>query len=232
MARLKRLVLPGLVHHVAQRAVAGCEPFAATVDRELFLQALRRVSAENRVAIHAYVLLDRHFQLLATPVQADDLSRMMQGLSRLYVPAFNRRHCRTGALWEGRFRAGPVGGAEHLLQCMRYIEQAPRRDGWAGAITEFVWSSAGEHAGTRTSEPFFVVPSESGYWRLGNTPFEREAAYADLLEVPLPSSAIAEVERTTRKGWAMGSGEFIASLAMETPRRAEARPRGRPPKKV
>ena len=232
MARLKRLVLPGLVHHVTQRAVAGCEPFAVKADCELFLQALRRVSPEHRVAIHAYVLLDRHFQLLATPVKADDLSRMMQALSRLYVPAFNRRHGRTGTLWEGRFRTAPVGGAEHLLQCMRYIEQAPRRDGWAGAATEFVWSSAGEHAGTRTSDPFFVVPSESGYWRLGNTPFEREAAYAELLESPLPSSAIAEVERTTKKGWAWGPGEFIASFAADAARRPVARARGRPRKPI
>ena len=230
MARLKRLVLPGSAHHVIQRAAHGSLAFESDVDRELFMLALRRSSAEHRVSVHAYALLDEHVQLLATPAESDDLSRMMQALSRFYVSPFNRRHGRRGALWEGRFRAAPVGGAEYLLRCMRYIEQSPRRRGWVGPLDEFGWSSAAEHAGRRVTATPCIVPPDSSYWQLGNTPFEREAAYAKLLELPLQSGSVAELEATTVKGWALGSGEFIASLAAESSRRPVAGARGRPRK--
>ena len=230
MARLKRLVLPGIAHHVIQRAAHESLAFESDVDRDLFMLAVRRSSAEHRVSVHAYALLEDHFQLLATPIEADDLSLMMQALSRLYVAPFNRRHGRRGALWEGRFRAAPVGGAEYLLGCMRYIEQSPRRGGWAGPLDEFGWSSAAEHVGRRVTATPCIVPPDSSYWQLGNTPFEREAAYAKLLELPLHSGSVAEVEATTAKGWALGPGEFIASLTAETSRRPVAGARGRPRK--
>jgi putative transposase len=230
MARLNRLVLPGLAHHVSLNAVSGTEVFTSAREPELFIEALRRAASEHGVTIHAHVLLCTEVQLLLTPRAADDLGRMMQALARFYVGPFNRRQGRSGALWQSRYRAGPVGGPDELLLCMRYIEQAPRDAGWAAALAEYPWSSAAHHAGVR-SQPFLgAVPPASGYWLLGNTPFEREAAYATLLESPLAANDLARVQATTLKGWALGSGEFIASLATEAPRRPVAQARGRPRK--
>ncbi len=232
MARLSRFVVAGQAHHVGLRAVAGGQAFIDAADHLLFLEALRRSASENHVAVHACTLWADEVQLLATPVAAEDLGRTMQALARFYVGAFNRRHGRSGALWQGRFRAAPVGGAAELLNCMLYIEQAPRRYGASGPVVDFMWSSAAHHAGIRHDPMLAGVPPASGYWLLGNTPFEREAAYAALLEVPLPAEQLARVEASTMKGWAMGSGEFIASLGSETPRRPVARARGRPRKAV
>ncbi|MDP3823442.1 MAG: transposase [Burkholderiales bacterium] len=232
MARLSRLVVAGQAHHVSLRAVAGNDAFVDAADHTLFFEALRRSAAEHRVAIHACVLLASEVQLLATPAAAEDLGRMMQALARFYVGPFNRRHGRSGALWQSRFRAAPVGGAAELLACMVYIEQAPRRAGVSGRVVDFAWSSAAHHAGIRSNPLLASVPPASAYWLLGNTPFEREAAYAALLESPLPAGEQARIEATTLKGWAMGSGEFIASLAAETPRRPVAQARGRPRKRI
>ncbi len=232
MARLSRLVVAGQAHHVSLRTVAGSDAFVEPADPDLFLNALRRSAAENGVAVHAGVLLGSEVQLLATPSVAEDLGRTMQALARFYVGPFNRRQGRAGALWQSRFRAAPVGGAAALLTCMLYIEQAPRRAGVAVAAVDFPWSSAADHAGIRNNPMWAAVPPSSGYWQLGNTPFEREAAYAALLESPLAATAVASVEATTQQGWAMGSGEFIASLAAETARRSVALPRGRPRKAV
>jgi putative transposase len=232
MARLKRLVLPGSVHHVIQRAAEGSRAFGSDVDCELFLLALRRSSVEHRVSVHAYVLVDDHFQLLATPSDTEDLSRMMQALSRFYVASFNHRHGRAGALWQSRFRAAPVGGPAELLSCMLFVEQTPRRAGVSGAMVDFTWSSAALHAGKRNDPIWAAVPPGSAYWLLGNTPFEREATYAALLELPLATDQLERIEATTLKGWAMGSGEFIASLASGATRRAVAGARGRPRKTI
>ena len=228
MARLNRLVVAGLAHHVSHRAVAGGCLFVDASDRELFLQLLRRSSSEHGVAVHAYVLLEHEVQLLLTPVIAEDLGRMMQALSRFYVPAFNRRHGRAGALWQGRFRSAPVGGGEPLLTCVRYLEQAPARAGWGGAVEEYAWSSAAHHVGLRVDSLLTRLPADSDYWRLGNTPFERDAAYRALLALPLTPSQASVVEATTLKGWALGSGEFLARVASTTGRRATVNARGRP----
>ncbi len=232
MARLSRLVVAGQAHHVSLRVVAGSEAFVDAADHVLFLDAVQRSVVEHRVAVHAFVLLGSEVQLLATPAAAADLGRMMQALARFYVGPFNRRHGRSGALWQSRFRVAPVGGAAELLNCMLYIEQAPRRSGLSGPVVDFGWSSAAHHAGTRSHPLLASVPPASAFWLLGNTPFEREAAYASLLESPLPAEKQARVEATTLKGWAMGSGEFIASLAAETPRRTGPLARGRPRRSI
>jgi putative transposase len=230
MARLNRFVVAGLAHHVTHRAVSGTSAFTDAEDRRDFLQILKRCSLDHHVAVHAYVLLDFEFQLLATPEEADQLSRMMQALARFYVPSFNRRHRRAGALWQGRFRAAPVAGAQALLDCMRYLEQAPQRSGWAGSLLEFDGSSASHHAGRATLDLLAPVPVASAYWALGNTPFARDAAYQALLERPVSAALAASMEASTPLGWALTSGSASAELARVAPRRLSVRAKGRPAK--
>lgn len=230
MARLNRLVIAGQAHHVLHRAVSGGMAFADATDKQVFLQVLKRCSAEHAVAVHAYVLLDHEFQLLVTPDAADQLSRMMQALARFYVPSFNRRHARAGALWQGRFRAAPVAGAQALLDCMRYLEQAPQRSGWTGSLLEFDGSSAAHHTGRAVDGLLAAVPTASAYWALGNTPFARDAAYQDLLERPVSASLSASLEACTPLGWALTSDGASAGLMRLAPRRMTVKPKGRPVK--
>jgi putative transposase len=232
MARLNRLVVAGQAHHVIHRAVSGGVAFADATDRQLFLQILKRCSTEHGVAVHAYVLLDTEFQLLVTPDAADQLSRMMQALARFYVPAFNRRHGRAGALWQGRFRAAPVAGAQALLDCMRYLEQAPQRAGWSGSLLEFSGSSAAHHAGRATDALLSPVPTSSAYWALGNTPFARDAAYQALLERPVSAALAANLEACTPLGWALTSDGASVELGQLAPRRVTVKPKGRPVKSM
>ena len=230
MARLNRLVVAGQAHHVLHRAVSGGVAFADATDRQVFLQVLKRCSVEHAVAVHAYVLLDHEFQLLVTPDAADQLSRMMQALARFYVPAFNRRHARAGALWQGRFRAAPVAGAQALLDCMRYLEQAPQRSGCMGSLLEFNGSSAAQHTGRAVDGFLAAVPTSSAYWALGNTPFARDAAYQALLERPVSASLAASLEACTPLGWALTSDGASAALMRLAPRRVTVKPKGRPVK--
>lgn len=227
MARLKRFVVPGCAHHVLLKAMPGSVAFRDADDYRLFAQALRRSAIEQGVALHAYALLPEEVQLLVTPAQADGLGRMMQALSRFYVPAFNRRHARTGTLWLGRYRAAPVGGGADLLTCMLGIEQAPQRSTVVVA-SDHQWSSAAHHAGSRNDPTLTAaVPSESDYWRLGNTPFERDAAYVARLAQPLSPEELLRLDSGGPKGWALGSGEFLASLEGRTQRRVAPRAKGR-----
>lgn len=230
MARLKRLAVAGHVHHVVQRTAAGATAFVVDEDRAAFLEALARSAIEHRVAVHAFVLLEREFQLLATPQEAAALGQLMQSLARRYVGPFNRRHGRSGTLWQGRFRTAPVEVAVHVLLCMRYIEQAPMRAGWAAPAADYPWSSAAHHVGVASIGLVANVPPQSSWWLLGNTPFEREAAYRRLLEEPLSPAEVALIEQTTVKGWPLGAPAFLAGLPVEGPRSLVPKPRGRPRK--
>lgn len=229
MARLTRLCVPGWPHLVLQSGHNRRPVFQDDLDRKLFLELLQSAALTHGAAIHAYTLLDNEVRLLATPAGDDSLSGMMQALGRRYGSSFNRRHGHSGSLWEGRFRATVVEPERHLLACMRYVEQARAVDGEGTGLGQHVWSSAAHHLGERVDP---LVSDHLLYWSLGNTPFEREAAYRDLLQQALTSTEATLISSALRKGWPFGSAGFLVELSGSTPRRLAPLPRGRPRKPV
>jgi putative transposase len=225
MARLARLCIPGWPHLVVLRGHDRRVVFADDADRSLFRGFLQDAAKELSVQIHAYALLDHEVRLLATPPAADGLSKLVQSIGRRYVIRFNRRHHRSGSLWEGRFRATVVEPEQHLLTCMLYVE-----GGVAGTTTASsggVWSSAPHHLGAKV-DPLLSEPAQ--YWALGNTPFEREAAYRQLHEQALTELQLVEVQAALNSGWPLGGERFRTTLEASTSRRLEPLPRGRPRK--
>lgn len=227
MARLPRLILPELPHHVILRGNNRQAIFFSDLDRQQLLASLTESAALYRVAIHAYVLMDNHLHLLLTPTSADALSRMMQSVGRRYVGWFNARHQRSGTLWEGRFRTGLIEGDRHLLACMRYIELNPVRAGICTAAADWPWSSAAHHLGLARN---VLISEHEMYWQLGNTPFEREHAYREFLEQGVPSSERAQFTEAVLRGRPVGSEGFLRPLAVDHAAVVVARPRGRPRK--
>jgi putative transposase len=226
MARLPRLALPGHPHVVIQRGLGSAPVFLDDEDRRAYLAMLQAVAAAQGVAIHAYVLLPYAAQLLLTPASEQALSRTMQAQGRRYVGAYHRRHGGRGTLWDGRFRAAVIDEATQLLDVMRCLEQAPLREGLAAQALEWPWSSAAHHAGHRREA---LLADAAPYWALGNTPFEREAAYRRLLEEPLPRSRVEQIEAAALHGWALGPASFVQALQADVDRPLRPRPRGRPP---
>ncbi|MBZ8138561.1 transposase [Rubrivivax gelatinosus] len=214
MARLARLVLPGCGHYVIQRGHDGRAVFADDEDRAVFAAALREAAAAQQVVVHAYALPDDEVQLLVTPPAAEALSRMMQSLGRRYVGAYRLRHGGRGTLWDGRFRCALVEPGAWQLAALRLVDAAAPM------------SSAAHRLGGR--DPLVSDPPE--FWQLGNTPFEREAAYRRLLADGVPPAQAAALRAAALGGWAAGDAGFVARLAEQTARPLRPRPRGRPPR--
>lgn len=227
MARLARLSIPGEVHHLLLRGHNRQAVFLVDEDRQAFLQALRDAASEHGVAIHAYALLDTEVRLLVTPATGDSLSKAVQALGRRYVPAFNRRHQRTGTLWEGRFRGTVIEGERYFLTAMCAIEASPVPAGLASDARSWPWSSADHHLGGRRDP---LVTDHPLYWALGNTPFDREARYRQQLEQGVGMEQLAALMEASSRGWPLGSTAFLARLADLTERPLAPRPRGRPRK--
>jgi len=227
MARLPRLTVAGYPHHIIQRGNNRQVIFVDEADRERMLALLDEHARACRVAVHAYVLMDNHLHLLATPETADGLPRLMQSVGRRYVRHFNDRHGRSGTLWEGRYRATVIETERYLLACMAYIDLNPVRAGLAAQARDYPWSSHVHYIGLRQDR---LITPHPLWWTLGNTPFAREAAYADLVHAGLSPEQQAALTDAALRGWALGSEAFVAQLQKQTVRRTTPKHPGRPPK--
>ena len=225
MARLARLTLPGYLHHIIQRGNNRQPIFVDSEDYGFMLSLLADNAQKYQVDIHAYVLMPNHFHLLATPQAADGLPQMMQAVGRRYVQYFNRRHLRSGTLWEGRYRSTVLQAAQYLLPCMVYMDLNPVRAGLVAAPADYAWSSHAHGTGARADR---VLRPHALYWALGNTPFAREAAYAALVQAGIGARDQWALTSSTLSGWALGSEDFVKDLQGRTPRRLTPGQVGRP----
>ncbi|MBY4595894.1 REP-associated tyrosine transposase [Ottowia caeni] len=225
MARLPRLTIAAYPHHIILRGNNRQPIFRDADDYQRMLRYLRDFSIENKVAVHAYVLMTNHLHLLLTPETNEGVPRMMQALGRRYVRYFNDRHARTGTLWEGRYRSSLIDAERYLLACMVYIDLNPVRAGLVAEPGDYAWSSYGHYAGLRTDP---LVTPHPLFWQMGNTPFAREAAYAQLVNAGQTLEQRDKLTRAAHSGMALGEGQFIADLQRRTPRRVTPGRVGRP----
>lgn len=215
MARLPRLVLPGAVHLVQQRAHGARPIFTDETDRLAYRQVLREATLAEQAAVHAYALGDAEVRLLLTVSSADALSRLMQAVGRGYVSAYNRRHGCQGTLWAGRFGCAVVEPGAWTLDALLAVDASSG-------------PTSATHRAGGVGDTLLTDPPE--YWQLGNTPFEREAAWRQRLDAGVAPSTLAAMQRALRGGWALGSAAFLQRLAEASPRPVQPRPRGRPRK--
>lgn len=229
MARQSRLIVPHQPHLIVQRGIDKLAVFRDDDDHLRFLGWLRESARLYKVAIHAYALLPDRLLLLATPTDDKGLAAMMQKAGRHYVPWYNARYERAGSLFQGRFRTALVDAPGHLLACSRYVELEPVRAGLAFAALDHPWSSYAHHAGVK---PDLLLTDHALYWSLGNTPFQREAAYTGLIEQGIAADELATIDTALAKGWPVASHAFKAELERRTQRRILPAKRGRPFKAV
>ncbi len=229
MARTPRLIVPNLPHHILQVGHDRRAVFQDQEDYAAFLRWLREASRLFRVAVHAFVLMPDHWQLLATPTDESGLGRMLQWLGRHYVPYFNKRHARSGTLWQGRFKASVIEPETYFMQCSHYIETSPVRAGLVSRAVDYVWSSCAHHVGDRQDA---LVSGHALYWALGNTPFDRELAYKKLMAQGLSAGDVNLIAQTVGAGQVLGSEGFKVELEKQTGRKVRAARRGRPRRTV
>ena len=228
MARLPRLTLPGLPHHIIQRGNNRQPIVASTADYQTLLDLLAENAAKFKVAVHAYVLMGNHFHLLATPETADALPQMMQAVGRRYVRYFNDRQQRSGTLWEGRYRSTLIQTERYLLACMAYIDLNPVRAEMVADPKDYPWSSHAHYIGLRVDK---LVTPHPLVWQIGNTPFAREVQYAELVRAGLSVEQQGELTASVLSGWALGDKDFVADLQKRTSRRVLKARAGRPSSK-
>jgi putative transposase len=225
MARQPRLDLPGIAQHIVQRGNNRLPCFLDDGDRQRYLTLLREALLDTGCRLHAYVLMDNHVHLLATPPEIGAIARFMQKLGRGYVGQFNARHRRTGTLWEGRYKASLVDSESYVLHCHRYIELNPVRARMTDDPATYPWSSCAIHCGLRQDA---LLSPHAEYTALAPTPEARAEDYRQPLHETLSDDELKAIRTYLQQQRALGRDDFRAMVEAKTQRFAGIRPAHRP----
>jgi putative transposase len=144
MARLARVVIPGLAHHITQRGNGRQRVFFSDADCALYLRLLRDASALARVTCLAFCLMPNHVHLILVPESTDGLRECLSTVHRAYAGRLNARRQLTGHFWQGRYGSVPMDDA-HLYEALRYVLLNPVRAKLVHHAEAWRWSSAGAY---------------------------------------------------------------------------------------
>jgi putative transposase len=140
MARPLRIEFDGALYHVTSRGDRREDIFEDDEDRRRFLNLLAEVAERFNWRCHAYCLMTNHYHLIVETPEGN-LSRGMRHLNGVYTQASNRRHRRTGHVFQGRFKAILVDRDSYLLELARYVVLNPVRAGMVDEAGAWPWSS-------------------------------------------------------------------------------------------
>jgi len=217
MARLARIVVPGLPHHVTQRGNRRAPIFLIAGDQSVYLRILREQVNRHGVEVWAYCLMPNHLHMIATPRDEGGLSRAFGEAHRRYTAFINKRQAWTGHLFQARF-ASVVMDETHLLTAARYVALNPVRARLVAKAEDWPWSSARAHLAGRDDLLVTVRPLLS-----------RIDRFADTLECDLPDETLSALRAAETTGRPLGSDGFIAGLEQRLNRRLAPRRPGRKP---
>jgi putative transposase len=141
MARLARVIIPQIPHHVTQRGNGRARVFFSDADYEYYLKLLKAACAEAQVKCLAYVLMPNHVHLILVPRDEDGLRKAMSSVHRAYAGMINARRKKTGHFWQGRFGCVAMDDA-HAETALRYVLLNPVRAKLCKKPLDWVWSSA------------------------------------------------------------------------------------------
>lgn len=199
MARMPRVVVPGVPHHVTQRGNRRQRTFFCDEDYRYYLDLMAEFTGAARTEVWAYCLMPNHVHLVMVPSTEDGLRASLGEAHRRYTRHINLRHGWRGHLWQERFHSFAMD-EQYLGATVRYVELNPVKAGLCESARDWRWSSAGAHLDGEDDSLVSVRPmldrvnDWSGHLSGG------EPEFGELLA------------RHTRTGRPLGSDTFIARL--------------------
>jgi putative transposase len=133
MPRKSRIDAAGALHHIMARGIDRCEIFRDKADRNNFLDRLGGIVSETKTSCYAWSLIPNHFHLLLRTGSVP-IATVMRRLLTGYAVSHNRRHRRSGHLFQNRYKSILCQEDTYLLELVRYIHLNPIRAGMVGDI--------------------------------------------------------------------------------------------------
>jgi REP element-mobilizing transposase RayT len=226
MPRALRIEYPGAFYHAMARGNNGQETFLTDDGRRLFLHTLDEACVQTGWRIHAYVLMSNHYHLLLETPE-ENLVAGMKWFQGAYTQRFNSMFKRRGHLYQGRYKAIPIGvseGLEYFRMVSTYIHLNPFRahiagEGCEAPLESYLWSSYPFYTGFRRKRPEWLVREKVlKTWGLkegvgGSLKTYREKMERSMkFELDPDAGRRGEFEKQVKRGWYIGSAEFRERL--------------------
>ena len=219
MPRLARVVIPEVPHHIVQRGNNRQDVFFVDDDRRVYLSFLRDCADEYGLEILGYCLMTNHVHLVARPRDSDSLAKGVGRTHFRYTQYINRRHGRSGHLWEGRFHSCALD-EPHFWAAMRYTEQNPVRAKIAPHAWDYLWSSASAHVGGKDAGGLLDLKAWQGM--MGASEWRK------LLRRRVRQEEVRVLRRSTHRGWPLATDRMVSKFERLLGRRLRPLPIGRP----
>ena len=126
MPRKARIDAPGAIHHIIGRGINRQKIFSDQKDYLNFLERLGDLLTETKTPCYAWALIPNHFHVLLRTGN-DSISNLMKRLLTGYAVTYNRRHGRSGHLFQNRYKSILCQEDPYLLELVRYIHLNPLR---------------------------------------------------------------------------------------------------------
>jgi putative transposase len=220
MARLARIIVPGLAHHVTQRGNRREPIFFEPGDQEVYRDLLAEQAAKARLAVWAYCLMPNHVHLIVVPEDEEGLGRAIGEAHRRYTNFINARGRWSGHLFQSRFASVAMDDA-HLTAAVRYVSFNPVRARLVARPQDWAWSSVRAHLAGVDDALVAVTPLVERFGAAG---------LADLLRADGDDeAAFAALRGAETTGRPLGNADFIAGLERLLGRPIARRAPGRKP---
>lgn len=221
MARMARVVVAGVPHHVTQRGNRRQAVFFSDSDYRTYRALLAEGCRKAGVTVLAYCLMPNHVHLILQPRDEDGLRAALAEAHRRYSREVNFREGWRGYLWQGRFASFPMDEA-YLMACARYVELNPVRARLVARARDWRWSSARAHLAGQDDELVKVAPL-----------LDRVGDWKNFLAEGLDAVAREAIRASERTGRPLGATAFVRRLEKKlertfTKRKPGPKPAGAP----
>lgn len=219
MARLARIAVVNVPHHVTQRGNARQFILASDPERAVYLDLLAKYVQLHELLLLGYCLMSNHVHLVIVPREADALAQALKQTHGRYASYWNATHASTGHVWQGRFYSCPLDN-QHLWIALRYAELNPVRAGLVHHAESWPWSSATAHCGSLGADSFLDMEMWRHRWST--------ESWKEYLAAGETEAEIAAIRRCTHTGRPLGASDFVHSLEATTKRCLAPQKGGRP----
>ncbi len=172
----------GEIYHVYNRGVEKRELFSDESDYQRFVNGLYEFNDEqpatntgyryqaaagrnpgSSIPLHktvrfplieilAFSLMPNHYHIMLRQIKDQGITRFMRKLGTGYTMYFNKKHDRSGVLFQGKFKAEHLYNESHFLHLPHYIHTNPLKVNYRGRtsiefLMDYRWSSFPDYAG-------------------------------------------------------------------------------------
>ena len=208
MARPLRVQYEGAIYHILSRGNKGDYIFAEEMDKESFIEIIKKGMEKYKVVLYTYCVMGNHYHLLLS-VPGGELTSFMHFIGSSYGSYLRRSRGWIGHIFAGRYKSLCVEKEGYLLELSRYIHLNPVRAKIVKLPEEYQWSSYRYYIGQRNGPDWLNTE-----WLLeeyGNTIKASQRKYKEFVEAGIENPPKYPSENIVGQA-ILGSNSFIKKV--------------------